>query len=449
MNNNSDAKYHFSLSLLLLLIIISNIKAAEADSLSVRDDQSVRVDSIKISGNETTQDFIIRRELTFNEGDTVTGKILRYNRERIYSLRLFNRVDLLLNKTDRMNILEIKVAESWYLYPIPFFKMQNGDIKRSTYGINLTYKNFRGKNETLRFIAAFGYETAYAITYDNPALIFSHDIGLNFTSLYAKINNQSASAEKIAGNDFQYKASSQFLSLSKRFDQFNFAFLNLGFSYLETDYAVKNITASGKNIDRVLSAGLSYSYDSRDLKQYSGNGSYFSSSFTHKGFGMEGINYNLIDLDIRNYRYIYDDLIGKFRISMRNCSGGTIPFYDYSYLGYHQRVRGHMNEIREGKNYLFSSVELSYPLVKEWNVSIKLPLLPENLTSARIGIYMEGFADTGDAFDSFGSLKVNNFYSGYGAGILMLFLPFNAVRFEYAVNEFGKGEFVIDTGFSF
>jgi len=85
----------------------------------------------------------------------------------------------------------------------------------------------------------------------------------------------------------------------------------------------------------------------------------------------------------------------------------------------------------------------------EWNVSIKLPLIPQSLTSARIGIHINIFADAGTVFENGQSLILKKFYSGYGVGITLLLLPYNAFRFEYAINELGKGEIVFATGFSF
>ena len=56
------------------------------------------VDSIKVTGNDITEEFIILRELTFGVGDTVTLKTLNYNEERIFSLGIFNKVELKIEK---------------------------------------------------------------------------------------------------------------------------------------------------------------------------------------------------------------------------------------------------------------------------------------------------------------------------------------------------------------
>lgn len=450
MNKNSSLKYYLYICVFLLVSLHNrNIIAEETDSLLVNDTESIRIDSIKISGNDITEDFIILRELTFRVGDTVTGKTLRFNRERIYSLRLFNRVEFIIGNEQNRTILKIHLTESWYIYPLPFVRAVKDDLKRATYGFNILYKNFRGRNETLRAMVGFGYDPAYSIYYENPALFFESDIGFTFGIAHSKIYNRNTVAKNIIGDEFQYKIFSQALSVSKRINQFNIAFLSLGFNYIETPFSQKGITASGKRIDRLMYGGISYFYDSRDLKQYSENGLYTFLHFIHKGFGINDISYNDFGIDMRGYRNLLEQLSGKWRLVYRRTFGKLVPFYDYSYLGFGERVRGHYNDVREGKGYLLTSFELSYPVVKDWNVSLKLPLLPKSLTSARIGIYLSGFIDAGDTFNDSNSFSINHFYSGYGLGITFLFLPYNAVRFEYALNELGRGEFTIGTGFSF
>ncbi|MFA7229433.1 MAG: POTRA domain-containing protein [Melioribacteraceae bacterium] len=450
MNNKLLGKNILFITAFVIFYSISlSIMAAEPDSLLINEDETVRIDSIRLTGNVKTEEAIILREMTFIAGDTVTGRILRFNRERIYSLGLFNRVDFFVTQNDNLNILEIVLAESWYLYPLPYFKAHNNEFDKATYGVNFTYKNFRGKNETLRAMIGLGYEPVYAVTFDNPSFSFENNIGLSITALYLRFNNKSTRAVNLVGEDFRYKIFSQSVSLSKRFNTFNIALLTLGFSYYENNHSIRGITASGGRIDRMPSLGISYQYDSRDLKQYSKNGLYAFLNINHKGFGINKAAYNNLEFDFREYRSIIDPLSGKWRVALRTSFGNIIPFYDYSYLGYYEKIRGHFNEIREGKSYFLSSFELSFPIVRDWNFSLKLPLLPESLTSTRIGIYLTGFIDSGDAFGDNKSFSINNFYSGYGFGITILFLPFNAIRFEYAFNESGRGELIIGTGFSF
>lgn len=434
-----------------IFIFIQTILAAAPDSLYV-DNEYFIVDSIKISGNDITEEYIILRELTFKSGDMVSTSDLRYNRERIFSLRLFTRVDLKAESSagqNKKNIV-IDLKESWYIYPIPFIRRNNDGSGRYSFGVNLSFKNFRGRNEHLRSIISLGYDPYFALLYQNPAFDFKNNLGISFGLSFLKLSNKSEYAKTIYGGDFDYKFYSTAFSLGKRIDQFNEISGSAGFDYIEgPDGTRGRITASGKPIDRVISFKLAYDYDSRDLKQFSQNGIFSSISLKHNGFGINSISYNVFEFDFREYRSIIGALSARWRFAFRHTFGGFIPYYDYSYFGYGEYVRGYSNDNHEGNNSIIASVEMSYPLIKEFDFSIKIPLIPQQLTSARIGIYLSGFADAGQVFNNRQRFRFSDFYPGYGFGLTILVLPYNALRLEYAFNKYGKGEILIGTGFSF
>jgi hypothetical protein len=89
------------------------------------------------------------------------------------------------------------------------------------------------------------------------------------------------------------------------------------------------------------------------------------------------------------------------------------------------------------------------PIIEEWKFSLDLPLIPKSLTTLRIGLYATSFADAGTVYDHLDDLNFSRFYSGYGGGLSILFLPHNVVRMEYGINKYSKGEFIFETGFSF
>ncbi|MFH1197614.1 MAG: POTRA domain-containing protein [bacterium] len=409
-----------------------------------------RVDSIKITGNDTTEDYIILRELTFAIGDTINQKSVDFNKERIFSLRIFNDVNFIPQANDSLNILEINVSESWYIYPVPFFYYKNNDFNKSIYGLDFKYKNFRGRNETLILNFSFGFDPSISLNYISPAFDYENEISLSSSFTIRKSSNKSSRALKLYGEDFNYNTYSGQIQIGKRLNPFNSIYSYFHFQYIQgPENPELGITASGEQIDRIYSLGFIYVYDTRDLAQFPKEGTYASVLYTHKGFGINNINYNLSYVDFRKYRLILDTFTSKFRLYGRHSFGKLIPFYDYSYLGYDEFVRGHSDESREGNNSFIASVEIAYPIIKDWEISLDLPLLPKRLTTARIDIHINIFGDTGFTFENDEKVALNNFNSGYGWGLSILFLPHNALRFEYALNEFGKGEFLFGTGFSF
>lgn len=430
------------------LFFLSGNSIALPDSLYVPDEIYV-VDSIKITGNDITEEYIILRELTFKTGDTVTTSQLHFNRERVISLRLFSKVEITPLVIDGKTVITIDLQEGWYLYPIPFIRRQNNGSDYS-YGVSLSYKNFRGRNERFRSIISLGYDPFFSLLYQNPAFDYENNLGLSLAISFLNLNNKSDAAERLYGNDFDYKFYSFGISLSKRFNQFNDIYGGIGFSYISAPgNSAGRITASGRSIDRVISLTAGYLYDSRDLKQYSQDGIYTIAQLQHKGVGFSGISYNIFLFDFREYRSIIENLSARWRFALRHTFGKTIPYYDYSYFGYDEYVRGYSNESMEGNNFLLTSIEVSYPIIKDFDFSIKLPLLPRQLTSARIGIYLSVFTDAGQVFNNHQRFRFGDFITGYGFGLTILALPYNAIRFEYAFNKFGIGEFLIGSDFSF
>ncbi len=440
-------KYYnkFLILTFLFLSIFSIGKAQTGLQDSTRTQRKIKIDTIQIVGNETTEDFIILRELTFKKGDYISKEDLDYNRERVYSLGLFNKVNFYLFE----NTLTIMVEESWYIYPIPFFFWRENSLAKSTYGISLLYKNFRGRNETINALAAFGYDPNYMISYYNPVVSEKFNLSFSFGLFYNNFVNKSRQAELNYGKSFSYKSYGGFIGVGKRLNQFNDIFIFGGFSYVEAPELIKGFNATEGRIDRSPHLTLQYLFDNRDLKQFSKEGLYTKLEFTHKGFYVDDIDYNVISLDFREYRNLLNTFTVRWRLASRITFGRKIPFYDYSFLGIGEFIRGYLTKDREGHNMLLGSVEIAYPLLEEWHLKLKLPLLPESLTSTRIGINLSLFVDSGTTFNNRERLSFKKFDTGFGIGLTILFLPFNAVRFEYAFNDLLIGEFILGTGFAF
>ncbi len=439
------------LSLLLFFIpLLLKAQSSQVKEYLPIPDSLTRIDSIKIKGNKVTEDYIILRELTFKENDAVSERTLRFNRERVFSLGLFNDVKFKIDKEEGYNKLTIQVEESWYLYPIPFIRFKDKESKKSTYGINLLYKNFRGRDETIRANFAFGYDPGFTLMYNVPVLFSSRNLGFGFLFNYMDFLNKTDEGYRLYNGDFSYKGIQTRINLNYRIDQFNLLVGVAGYEYYEApSKAFPSITASDGRIDRFPMAGLDYLYDSRDLKQYAAVGTFFDLLYFHKGFGVNGINYNIVDADLREYRNLLGDLTWKGRLKTRTVLGENVPLYDYSLLGYQEYIRGSSHQKFDGRTFILTSMELSYPVVKEWDLKLKLPLLPESLTSARIGIQFTLFADAGSAFDNYSDFSYHNFTYGWGFGINFLILPYNGFRVEYAFDRNMRGEVLIASGFSF
>jgi outer membrane protein assembly factor BamA len=407
------------------------------------------IDSIRISGNDITEEFIILRELTFSIGDTVDLHTLEYNRERVYSLGIFNDVNFTFQDIDSSKLF-IEVEESWYIYPIPFFQMKDNDWDKFSYGVAVLIKNFRGRNETLSGSAALGYDPSFAITYLKPSIIYGSDVYLNANLSHRTITNRSITAANLFGSDFEYTYIISEVGLGNRFGLFHWAGFDVGFNYIEAPLFFKGSNASKERIDRIFKLGFNYSYDTRDLIQFPSEGMLFSFYMQLKGLGIGNINYRIFNIDFREYRKIVGQLRAKWRFATRQTAGKSIPYYDFSYLGFEEAVRGHFHREREGNHYYLGSFELIHPVIKDIKITLDfIPLLPRELLTYRLALYAQIFGDTGTTQLRGKPLKIKDFDTGYGAGLSLLLLPYNVIRFEAAFDEKQNIEFIFDLAVSF
>ena len=207
-----------NVSLIIFCFCLLTVKlfAGGEDTLFYTGDYNVILDSIEIVGNEITKDFIIQRELTFSKGDTLNPILASYNRERIYSLGIFNDVRLKPYRVNQTDILKIEIEESWYIYPLPFVELKDRDWDKISYGVNVLWKNFRGRNETLRGRFALGYDPSLSFTYNNPNLHYNLSLYHQSQLLFSTSTNRSKTAEALYGSQFEQKIYSGRVSLDRK-----------------------------------------------------------------------------------------------------------------------------------------------------------------------------------------------------------------------------------------
>jgi outer membrane protein assembly factor BamA len=438
-------------SILILLLFIPHYSYSEVqDTVFYSGEYSIKVDSIKIEGNQITEPDVIMRELTFGLGDTVNSKILEYNSNRVFSLGIFTNVEFIPYRVHNRNFILISVEESWYIYPLPFVDIQDKDWQKVSYGVNLMVKNFRGQNENLSAVAAFGYDPKFTIFYNKPYFIREENINFAFQVSYQNAKNKSLTAKELYGGDFNQKFITGSIDFGKRLNLFNTLDVIGGFTYIANPVYIRGISASNGRIDRQISIGASYTYDTRDLSQFPAIGTYVYANFQFNGLGIDDINYQAANLDFRKFFEFNSGLRFKFRVASRLTFGELVPYYDYSYLGYNERIRGYYNQEMEGNDYYVGSVELNYPIIRDVGINFDfVPIIPNSLLTYRFAMYAELFSDTGLTRLWGQPVNINDFSTGYGTGLVFLILPYSQLRIEFALNNYGNSQFIFGYGTSF
>jgi outer membrane protein assembly factor BamA len=411
------------------------------------DDTVFILDSIIIVGNTHTKDYVIQAEISLHQGVQFTPALLEYEQNRIYSLGLFNRVQIhILPKQEKKADLVIEVHERWYIFPFPVIGIRDRDWNKLYYGAGLLHSNFRGRNEKLFGMVVLGYDPAVEVSYRTPYLSLDGGYLGEVRFAYQKVHNRSVTAID-STNNFNERHINGTLSIGKRFDTKQTVWLTIGFESVDVSEYQNGRTIASSGKDQYPFLGASYTLDSRDLIEYPSTGTFIKFSVKKYGFPSNNLDFVRYATDIRKYIPLVSNFTLTGRLFSDIVAAGITPTYNRVYLGYSERIRGHFKEVREGENLFGLSTELHYPFFQP--VYVKLDFLPTEFSILRFGIVAAAFADAGTVWFRHHPFALDTFTKGYGCGIHFL-LPYSMIlRTDYAWNESRQGEFILDLGTSF
>jgi outer membrane protein assembly factor BamA len=450
-----------SIALSLLLLLCGRAGAPAQDSLSTSrpanhadtaalfaiPDSVWSVDSVMIVGNEQTKGFVILREMSLKPGDPITRWQIEYDKNRIYSLRLFNEVRMhVVPSTPPKANLVVEVSERWYIFPYPILGLRDRDWSKVFFGAGLVHTNFRGRAEKLNGSLIFGFDPSIGLSYRNP---FLREDGSEFMEArisYSKVRNRSIEAQ-VGPDNFDERHYSLGGRYGRRLGIEHTFWVDAGFEVVEvTDYHPVPTIAPG-GIDRYPVASVGYSYDSRDLGEYPGSGAYAGTTVTKYGWPSDELDIVRYAFDLRGYQPLSQKFVLTGRVYTNLAAGGRIPSYNHVYFGYGERIRGHFKEVMEGESLAGATTELHYTLLAP--LFFRVSWLPPAFGVWKFGMVATIFADAGQTWFRGNPVAIDLFAKGYGAGIDFL-LPYSAVlRMEYAFNEVRRGEFILEGGASF
>jgi outer membrane protein assembly factor BamA len=449
-----------SFSLIFFLIFVT--------SLSQKNE--LIINNIHITGNRTTKDYIILRELTFKKGDTISAINLEQHiirsRENVLNTSLFNYVTVTTENTGSNALdMNIHVEERWYTWPSVILKyddrnfsawLKSKDLSRSKYGFSIDRFNCFGRKETLKFSILFGYAKQVSVSYKNIAIDKNrkHLIGgeIEITK-QDEIIFKTAYNEPLAfRNSFSPVFGKNKYTLNYIYrpyinDLHNFYLNYLGYSVADTiiklnpDYLINN-----KNHLECITFDYVYSKDKRDIKAYPLKGSYFellvgqtvSLPFSKASFLSTVFIpsfYKYIEI---NKRFYYVTGI-NLKLSYNN---------NYSYLysksiGYIYNMHGFEYNTIEGQHFIIIK-NLFKTAVMKPRIS-EISFIPiHKFNKIHYALYFNVFTDCGYVADKYGSPDnsfANKFLISGGAGFDIVTYYDRTFRAEYSINGFGIGGF--------
>lgn len=426
-----------------LMVLLAGILVCPG--LSARSSaDSVIVSKIVIVGNETTKDHVILREMILKVGMPLDTLALEHDKKQIYSLQLFNKVDIDYTVEGRDATVFVQVSERWYIFPIPIVGFKYRDFSKMFYGVSLLHQNFRGRNEKIMASAVFGYDGWFDLAYQNPKLTDDDDIFLRSEVGYHHVRNQNTSQ-----GEYDQKVSTGSLMVGKRQGLYLTVLGFARFDMWDVSDPLQGRTVSLSGIDRFVTIGSTVQYDRRDIREYATAGKYGVISVSKYGLGESDVNLFRYGIDLRDYEPLGADVSLCGRVFGSFLSGGVSPTYLHAYFGYFDRIRGYYSTVLEGEDILGGSLELRVPILKPRYTTVSIRYLPPEFSVWRYGLYAGVFADGGTTWFRTNQVFRNPWYAGYGAGLHFL-LPYSlVVRTEYALNQHGRSQFVLGIGASF
>ncbi|MFM8913832.1 MAG: POTRA domain-containing protein [Flammeovirgaceae bacterium] len=449
-----------------------------ADTTQVQpgNEKLVTVGRVMIIGNKKTKDRIISRELTLKPGDTIRmskiAETLLWDKRKIYNLRLFNVVSIRILETSPNTIdLLVEVEERWYTWPAPIFELSdrnfnewwqnyNHDFNRVNYGIKLDQYNVRGRNETLRLQAQFGFSQRFELSYTIPYIDRNQKQGLVFEYSYGNPRNLAFFTND---HKLEFARSSTALRTSQaatigytyRKNFFETHQLSIGYRSSVIKDTVANLNENyfgGQTDFKQNYANIQYQFKSehRDVILYPLKGYQITVTLQRNGLGFEGN----VNQWIANATYAHHWDLGK-QLYLSNFTAGYLsnpdqPYNLFSALGYQRQiVRGYEVYVIEGPRFIVNKTTFKKRIFsKTWRWE-EAPL--EQFRHMPFAIYLKVFGDWGyvENYPYYQDKQINTrlankMLAGYGSGFDLV-MPYDVVfRFEYTFTAEGTQGFVFN-----
>lgn len=407
--------------------------------------QMAKVDSIVFKGNERTKVSILKRELDFQEGDSLqldqVEKHLEVNRRKLMNTNLFiwTKFDYHLSKSGGL-IIQFEFLEQFYTLIFPIFSLadrnlsdwinRGTDFKRVVYGIRATQNNLTGRNEKLSINVASGFSQRFDILYSNPYINKRKTTGIYGGYTYQSSKNLGYISK---GDVVQFASSSEpllernsaIVGLRKRVKFYDFSVLEARYHEVrlsDSAYALNNQFLPGKTQkSNYFQLTYGFSYDKRDFTAYPLRGKKIDFVMGYYAVPASSAS-NFYEVVLGYERFI--PLGNQFYVSTSHRlkfaqEGKVIPYYLMAGLGYGSNVvRGYELNVVDGNNFYLNRNTLKFQLI---NKIFKIPFLPiKQFNQVPIGLYPTAYFDFGyvniGQENNFNSKLAGKLLYGYGLG---------------------------------
>jgi outer membrane protein insertion porin family len=387
--------------------------------LKIDEGAKYKIGRIEISGNTKTRDKVIRREISFDEGDTFNSALIKRSYEKINNLNFFEKVDMVPKPRpeEKLVDIDVKVKER----PTGFFSIGGGysSVEKVIGMVEVTQGNLFGRGQLIKLRGELGAKTTYYdFTFRDPWFL---DMPVSLSANVYK----TTTSEFI---EYHKKATGFGVALGKRFTDYWYGEVAYNFENANIFNVASNASPiikdqEGTRITSRITPSLIR--DSRDNYLDPSRGSRNSIYVTYAGIG--GTNHFVkTELDSAWYFPIGRTtamLRGRFGFA-RGIEGKALPLYERFYLGGIYTIRGlgygdagpkdaKTGDPIGGTEEIILNAEYIFPFVSD----LKL----KGVT----------FFDAGNSYDSFKNFGNLRYTTGVGVRWIS---PFGPIRIEWGYN---------------
>lgn len=417
------------------------------------------IEKIRIEGNDETQDYVIRRELTLDPGELFNWKVMEEDLRRVYNLNFFEDIGIRYepgSTPDKVTVV-INVKEK----QTGSFNLSAGWSNRDgLLGIiGLRKENFLGRAQSVSTDLTIAQRNfAAEISYFNPWIDSQKtSFGTNvyarqFWNFFGQVPDPSPTAAPgTMLNGFLEERWGGVVSFGRPLfgdpitAQWRGA-LRLRaerIGLLTTDRTTRleggQIFASGGNSDFATTAGFTVTFDSRDYIINPNRGWFNTYAVEQYLPGVSTLNLSRLQLDVNRYFPLWANhtLAAGWKLgTLFSATGGFVPPYERFFSTGANLIRGWQeNPIGSaalaqfpynsfsGDSFTLASLEYRFPIV--------------NILSGVV------FGDTGLFWDQAqNNFSLDRTRSGYGVGI-RINTPLGPLRLDYGLREWSLSTGVI------
>ncbi|MEL6698246.1 MAG: BamA/TamA family outer membrane protein [Bacteroidota bacterium] len=436
---------------------------------------------ILLSGLKRTKPDVIKRELTFKQGEQISLRQLKaelpVNRNNIYNLGLFNEVQIRSQVIEQNVWVIIDVKERWFVIgsPILDFEERNSydmidalrrrSLKRVVYGGRLNWRNVTGQNETLSLGAQWGFSKRLRASFYRPAIFPSKKIdfvvgGKVFWEQEIIMGIDSGIVQWRSLETETLRATYQGeIGLVKRFTPRRQFMAQLSYRHFVFSDSLYDFRVDGERFNHLTRSDaresypsiiLTYAHDNRDLKSFPLKGLKYQLLMRLAGNpDPEETQFWRVGFTWAHHMPVKRKWNFTYGLHSFYTLGRTLPFYEKNFVGIERReFPGISSQLRGYEPYAITGTwvnmvkaELKFALIPYQQIKVQQIPLPK-FNEGPIGAYLTAFIDQGYVEDQSNSRRDDflqkEWLRGYGVGLNLIGFYDTLLRIELSRNHLGQ-----------